>query len=725
MKKILVMVLAAVLWIPATGHSSEQQRTINARVTVSGLYDAAATSVTLKSGQGLNLPDPATMGAYMASWWNAKAYPSASQDPKGEIVLVTAKVGDVLTVTRAQGGTSASTKNTSGGAYVLYVGYITVIIKDSDVGIIQSAPITVTGAVTSACPITVASSVLPTGAATEATLALLNGKVTACDTGNVTVSSSALPTGAATEATLDDVKTKIPTQPNSISPGNMDTAIVGGTDQGGGVRSMMFDDNGKLRVNVDGWGDTSVTTIPVPVNSGTPYENDGANAVLGYTVLAVKDGSDYYNVDFDAPLPVGGYDIENISQTNTDIRDAVTLTATRATSILGQVTNISNNMVGAGQKDVTGAQAVALATDHPPVTITGTLTSSVLPTGAATEATLALLNGKVTACDTGNVTVSSSALPTGAATEATLLNIFSHVAQETSLDYVATEVEDLNSKVTACDTGAVVVSTSALPTGAATEATLSALNTKAVTMNTGAVVVSTFPDNEPFNMAQVGGNAISTGSGASGTGTQRVILANNQDPVTVRVNTSALPTGAATEASLQGVEDEITSLDGKAVTINTGAVNVTQLNGVGIAMNAGNASTGTQRVVVATDQSTIPVSMATNAIGGGRTIQTAFLNATNSGATTIVAPLAGNRTFVVGYTLSNNGTAKINAFLNYTNSLSATNRVGGGTLAADGGGEAVAIGQYHKTDMSQNQALCVNLSGAGDVNAVVHYYQAP
>ena len=693
MKKILVMVLAAVLWIPATGHSSEQQRTINARVTVSGLYDAAATSVTLKSGQGLNLPDPATMGAYMASWWNAKAYPSASQDPKGEIVLVTAKVGDVLTVTRAQGGTSASTKNTSGGAYVLYVGYITVIIKDSDVGIIQSAPITVTGAVTSACPITVASSVLPTGAATE--------------------------------ATLDDVKTKIPTQPNSISPGNMDTAIVGGTDQGGGVRSMMFDDNGKLRVNVDGWGDTSVTTIPVPVNSGTPYENDGANAVLGYTVLAVKDGSDYYNVDFDAPLPVGGYDIENISQTNTDIRDAVTLTATRATSILGQVTNISNNMVGAGQKDVTGAQAVALATDHPPVTITGTLTSSVLPTGAATEATLALLNGKVTACDTGNVTVSSSALPTGAATEATLLNIFSHVAQETSLDYVATEVEDLNSKVTACDTGAVVVSTSALPTGAATEATLSALNTKAVTMNTGAVVVSTFPDNEPFNMAQVGGNAISTGSGASGTGTQRVILANNQDPVTVRVNTSALPTGAATEASLQGVEDEITSLDGKAVTINTGAVNVTQLNGVGIAMNAGNASTGTQRVVVATDQSTIPVSMATNAIGGGRTIQTAFLNATNSGATTIVAPLAGNRTFVVGYTLSNNGTAKINAFLNYTNSLSATNRVGGGTLAADGGGEAVAIGQYHKTDMSQNQALCVNLSGAGDVNAVVHYYQAP
>jgi hypothetical protein len=46
------------------------------------------------------------------------------------------------------------------------------------------------------------------------------------------------------------------------------------------------------------------------------------------------------------------------------------------------------------------------------------IVSSALPTGAATEATLSTLNGKVTAVDTGNVTVASSALPTGAATAA-------------------------------------------------------------------------------------------------------------------------------------------------------------------------------------------------------------------------------------------------------------------------------------------------------------------
>ena len=38
----------------------------------------------------------------------------------------------------------------------------------------------------------------------------------------------------------------------------------------------------------------------------------------------------------------------------------------------------------------------------------------------ATEATLSALNAKVTAVDTGAVTVASSALPTGAATEASL-----------------------------------------------------------------------------------------------------------------------------------------------------------------------------------------------------------------------------------------------------------------------------------------------------------------
>lgn len=83
--------------------------------------------------------------------------------------------------------------------------------------------------------------------------------------------------------------------------------------------------------------------------------------------------------------------------------------------------------------------------------------SSALPAGAATalkqdtgNASIASIDAKITAVNTGAVVVSSSALPAGAATEATL--------------------SALNGKVTAVNTGAVVISSSALPTGAATAA---------------------------------------------------------------------------------------------------------------------------------------------------------------------------------------------------------------------------------------------------------------
>lgn len=54
----------------------------------------------------------------------------------------------------------------------------------------------------------------------------------------------------------------------------------------------------------------------------------------------------------------------------------------------------------------------------------------------------------------------------------------------------STQLTTINSKITACNTGAVVVSSSALPSGASTEATLSSLNSKVTACNTGAVTIS-------------------------------------------------------------------------------------------------------------------------------------------------------------------------------------------------------------------------------------------
>jgi len=120
----------------------------------------------------------------------------------------------------------------------------------------------------------------------------------------------------------------------------------------------------------------------------------------------------------------------------------------------GGFVNVKVNPSGALVADVTGTVA---ATQNGTWNINNVSGTVSLPTGAATETTLSSLNGKVTACDTGAVTVASSALPTGAATESTL--------------------SSLNGKVTACNTGNVTVSSSALPTGAATSAKQPALGT--------------------------------------------------------------------------------------------------------------------------------------------------------------------------------------------------------------------------------------------------------
>ena len=70
--------------------------------------------------------------------------------------------------------------------------------------------------------------------ASEATLSALNAKVTAVDTGNVTVTSSALPTGAATEVTLSAINTKVATE-TTVAAILSDTAIISTWDTNSGA----------------------------------------------------------------------------------------------------------------------------------------------------------------------------------------------------------------------------------------------------------------------------------------------------------------------------------------------------------------------------------------------------------------------------------------------------------------------------------------------------------
>ncbi len=91
-------------------------------VQVSIGYNAAAVSVALTTGHGSRLPETTNGYTYPMTWWNATDYAHAALDPNKEIVLVTARSTDILTVTRAHEGTSASTKNTADKTYYMSLG---------------------------------------------------------------------------------------------------------------------------------------------------------------------------------------------------------------------------------------------------------------------------------------------------------------------------------------------------------------------------------------------------------------------------------------------------------------------------------------------------------------------------------------------------------------------------------------------------------------------------
>jgi hypothetical protein len=87
-------------------------------VVSDGNYDASATEIDVIAGHGDRLP----AAPFNAVWWNATDYPDPSDDLGVEIIRVTAKSTDTLTITRAQEGTAAEDHNVAGKTYNLIAG---------------------------------------------------------------------------------------------------------------------------------------------------------------------------------------------------------------------------------------------------------------------------------------------------------------------------------------------------------------------------------------------------------------------------------------------------------------------------------------------------------------------------------------------------------------------------------------------------------------------------
>ncbi len=178
--------------------------------------------------------------------------------------------------------------------------------------------------------------------------------------------------------------------------------------------------------------------------------------------------------------------------------------------------------------------------------------------------------------------------------------------------------------------------------------------------------------NQSVNTAQVNGVTTLTGTGAVGTGAQRVAVGT--DTATIAGSAPGTAGSASTNVlTIQG----IASMTKLLVTPDANAaVNIAQMNGVTTTMGNGVAGTGVQRVAIASDNTAIAgvcagttgsavpscalyLGTSQSALNKGVTgcDTHAFYDASDNGKKTVVAGVSAKKIYICGYILATGGTA--------------------------------------------------------------------
>lgn len=492
---------------------------------------------------------------------------------------------------------------------------------------------------------------------------------------------------------------------------------------------------------------------------------------------------------------------------------------------------------GSSESPVTAANPLPV-TGSVTVDTTGLATSVKQDTG---NASLASIDGKITAVNTGAVIVSSSALPTDAATETTLASLAAEdFATQATLAAVnaklvsgtdigdvtinnaagasAVNIQDGGNTITVDGTVTANIGTVGTLATAANQATIighvdgietliGTTNTNTAASTTALQIIDDWDESDRAKVNLIVGQAgVQGGSGAVSATTQRVVLATDvalpagtNNIGDVDVLSSALPTGAATSANqttiighVDGIEGLLTTIDADTSVLQaTGASSqvvqgaqamnaavtgnphviagrtllgaalspfINDLGGsigvLGVQLIDGSLnfvsfnSDGSQKITgnvahdavdtfgpvkigfKATGANALPAAVATgDRVDGygdeyGR-IQmrnnvgatSVSLNATSSGNSTILTPTSGKAVRVKFIHLVNNGAGVNKVGLRFA--AAGTIRFTG-DLPADGGARLMnLINAYWEG--ATNEALIINLGGAGDVDVTVQY----
>lgn len=391
--------------------------------------------------------------------------------------------------------------------------------------------------------------------------------------------------------------------------------------------------------------DAQLRASPVPV-SGTVTVTDGSGPLTVDGTVAVTNA----NLDvalstrlaeatFTGRWPAAGALSDNFANPTTTQVGAFTLlwdgaTWDRApgTSVDGALVNLGSNndvtvtsgtliatQATAANLNVTAAAGANLNTSLLSLESTQTAMSAKLPATLGQKAMAASM-AVVLASDQSAVPASQSGTWTVTAAQATAANLNATVTDGSgALTVDGTVTANLAAGVN--NIGDVdVLTLPAIPAGNNNIGDVDVATLPNVT-------VGTFPDNEPFNVAQINAVTPLMGNGITGTGSQRVTIASDNTAFSVNanagtnLNTSALALSATQTDRTQKTQITDGTRDGTVKAASTAAVaadtavvvaispnntvpsNVSQFGGTNVSTGTGTGGAGIPRVTISSDSS--------------------------------------------------------------------------------------------------------------------------
>lgn len=322
-------------------------------------------------------------------------------------------------------------------------------------------------------------------------------------------------------------------------------AIATGVADGDRARCIV-DSTGKLWVNVGTVAvtgpltDAQLRATPVPV-SGTVTVTDGAgslNVIVDSGSITANAGT---NLNTSALLTTTAHDnaFGTAGSADSQVRTIQGIASMTPVTVSGTVTVTD----GAGALNVicdSGCGGAASFEDDDPFTATTTpinimgalydTTPPAITDGNAgavrmNSSRALLVDGSaVTQPVSGTVTANQGGSPWQVQSNS------ANIATQTTAASILTGIELIDDTI--ATTGAAITGKGQAVSGTdGTNARILKTDTNGElqvdVLTLPSVTIGTFPDNEPFNLNQIGGNAISAGNGTSGTGVQRVTIASD------------------------------------------------------------------------------------------------------------------------------------------------------------------------------------------------------